>query len=133
STDGYRRQRRAVGDDARSQAHIRRPDREARARRANPRRGALEPDLPRAVERRGRLAGIHGDGEALRAAPGGALRPARARHAAVAQCARLPGGARTPLALRRLALTAAVPASGQARPEGVRTRHRDALLGVAEG
>ena len=48
-----------------------------------------EPDLPGDLERDGRLAGVHGDGEALRAPPGGALRPARARHAADPPRARL--------------------------------------------
>ena len=84
-----RRGRRAVGDDARPQAHLRRDRRVARARRAHARRGAVEPDLPGALERRRRLAGVHGDGEAPRAPPGGPLRPARARHAAHAQRARL--------------------------------------------
>ena len=56
--------RRAVGDDARRQAHLRRPDRMARARRADPRRGALQPDLSGAVERGRGVAGVHGNGEA---------------------------------------------------------------------
>ena len=57
---------------------------------AHARRGVRQPDLPAALERGRRLAGVHGDREALRARPGGRLRPARARHAAVAQRARLP-------------------------------------------
>ena len=56
--------RRAVGDDARRQAHLRRADRVARAGRAHARRGALEPHLPGALERGRGLAGVHGDGEA---------------------------------------------------------------------
>ena len=40
---------------------------ERRAPTADARRGSLQPDLPGAVERGGGLAGVHGDGEALRA------------------------------------------------------------------
>ena len=49
----------------------------------------VEPDLPGALQRGGRLAGVHGHGEAVRALPGGPLRPARPRHAADPQRARL--------------------------------------------
>ena len=86
--------RRAVGADARRQAHVRRADRAPRAGRPHARRGALEPDLPAALQRRGRLAGVHGDRQALRPRRERRLRPARARHAAVAQRARLPRRAR---------------------------------------
>ena len=58
------------------------------------RRGVRQPDLPAALERGGRLAGVHRDREALRARPGGRLRRAGARHAAVAQRAGLPRRAR---------------------------------------
>ncbi len=40
-----------------------------RARREDARRGAGQPDLPPALERRGGLPGVHGDGEAARAPP----------------------------------------------------------------
>ena len=53
-----------------------------------------QPDLPAALDRGRRLAGVHGDREALRARPRRRLRRARARHAAVAQRARLPRRAR---------------------------------------
>ena len=64
-----RRRGRAVGDDARRQAHVRRADRAPRAGRAHARRGARQPDLPAALERGRRLAGVHGDRQALRARP----------------------------------------------------------------
>ena len=85
-----------MGADARLQAHVRRADRAAGARRGDARGGALEPDLPAALQLRRRLAGVHRDRQALRARPGGRLRPAGARHAAVAQRARLPRRAGPP-------------------------------------
>ncbi len=91
---GVEMQRRAVGAHARRQAHVRRADRAPRARRAHARRGALEPDLPAALQRRRRLAGVHGDRQALRPRRERRLRPAGARHAAGAQRARLPRRAR---------------------------------------
>ena len=92
----HRAARRAVGADARRQAHVRRADRAARARRADARRGAVQPHLRPALQRRRRLAGVHGDRQALRPRRERPLRPARARHAAVAQRARLPRRARAP-------------------------------------
>ena len=63
---------------------------------ADARRGPRQPHLPAALERGRRLAGVHGDGQALRARPRGRLRRDRARHAAVAQRAGLPRRARPP-------------------------------------
>ena len=82
-------------------------------------------DLPGALERRGRLAGVHGDGEAPRAAPGGPLRPAGARHAAHPQRARLPRRAATssPPSSTRASLQLFTGA-GRARAQGARPRHR---------
>ena len=54
------------------------------------RRGVRQPDLPAALGRGRRLAGVHRHREALRARPGRRLRRARPRHAALAQRARLP-------------------------------------------
>ena len=51
------------------------------ARRGVARPGPRKPHLPADIQRAGRLPGIHGDGEAVRA-PCGAVRPARARHPA---------------------------------------------------
>ena len=48
-----------MGDDARRQAHVRRGDRAARARRGDARRDLRQPDLPAALERGRRLAGVH--------------------------------------------------------------------------
>ena len=87
---------------------------------ADPRRRAREPDLPRAVERGRRLAGVHGDGEAPRAAPGRPLRPARARHAADAQRARLPR--RAAAALTRFIDSRSLQFFRRVRPAGPRHR-----------
>ena len=117
--------RRAVGDDARPQAHVRRGDRAARARREDARRRAGKPHLPAALERRCGLAGVHRDRQALRARPRVRLRPARARHAAVAQCAGLPRRARPPDPVLRGPRAAGLPApdrAGRAR-DGPRHRH----------
>ena len=86
--------RRAVGDDARPEAHVRRAHRAPRAGRADARRGPLQPHLPAAVRRRGGLAGVHRHREALRPAPLRAVRRHRARHASLAQRAGLPRRAR---------------------------------------
>ena len=118
-----RGRRRAVGDDARRQAHVRLADRAARARRAHARRGVREPDLPAALQRGRGLPGVHGDREALRARPGGRLRPARARHAAVAQRARLPRRAAAAEGLLRRPRDPDVPAPGGAQRQGARARH----------
>ena len=93
------RRRRAVGDDARPEAHVRRSDR-ARSRPTTPhaRADPRQPRLPRAVGRDRRLAGVHRGREAPRAGAGGRLGPARARHAAEPQRARLPRRARPPRA-----------------------------------
>ena len=94
------------------------------------RRDPRQPHLPGALERDGRLAGVHGDGEALRARPGGRLRPARARHAAVAQRARLPRRARAADALHRGPRAAGLPARRPASAcEIVGPRHRRRVLG----
>ena len=119
-----RRGRRALGDDARPQADLRRAGRVARARRAHARRGALEPHLPGALERRGGLSGVHGHGEAPRAPSGGPLRPAGARHASHAQRARLPGRAKEAGRVHRLAHAPALHCARDARAEGARTRLR---------
>ena len=89
------RRRRALGDDARREADLRRGRPRARPRRRDPRADPLQPHLPAALVGARRLAGVHGDGEALRDPRRGPLRPARPRHAAVAQRARLPRRART--------------------------------------
>ena len=106
-----------MGDDARPQAHVRRADRAGRAD-ARARGGDQgQPRLPRALDRRLGLAGVHRDREALRARPGGRLRPAGARHAAVAQRARLP---------RRPAAADLVPGGPGAEGAAPADRHRDA-------
>ena len=64
--------------------------RAARARRARARGDPRQPDLPRALHGGRRLAGAQRDREAVRAARGARVRRDRARHAAVAQRARLP-------------------------------------------
>ena len=80
----------AVGDDARPQAHVRRADRTRRAV-ARARRGDQgKPRLQRALHRRLGVPGVHRGREAVRPRPGARVRPARARHTAVAERARLP-------------------------------------------
>ena len=74
-----------------------------------------EPHLPRGLERDGRLSGVHGDGEALRASPGGPLRPARARHAADPARARLHRRPRAHDPVHRGQVAAVLPAARPAR------------------
>ena len=85
--------RRALRDDARHEAHLRRDRAAARrpgTRRADPR----EPLLPVALQLVRRHAGVHGDGEARPAAPGGRrdrrVGPRHRRHPAEPLRARLP-------------------------------------------
>ena len=59
-----------------------RPRDAARAGSGAPRAHPEEPALPADVDRAGRLAGVHGDGEAVRARHRPRLRPHRPRHAA---------------------------------------------------
>ena len=120
---GIELRRRAVGDDARLQAHIRRADRARGAVARGPRRGARQPDLPGALERGRRLAGVHGDREALRPGPRRRVRPARARHAAVAQRARLPRRARPADGVLPGPRDPDVPAPGRHRRQGLRRGH----------
>ena len=78
----WRRAGRAVGPHARHQDHLRRrrgPQRRiAGAGGGHPR----QPSLPQHLGRPRRHPGVHGDGEAVRAAPGRALRPGGRRHPA---------------------------------------------------
>ncbi len=60
---------RAVGDDARRQADLRRAHRAPGPRRRRGRGGARQPHLPRAVLGRRGVAGVHGDRQAVRAVP----------------------------------------------------------------
>ena len=69
---GPRGQGRAVGDDARPQANVRRADRPDRPGSRAGRGDQGQPGLSRAVHRRLGLAGAHGDRQALRARSGGA-------------------------------------------------------------
>ena len=118
--------RRAVGDDARRQAHVRRADRAPGARRGDPRRGARQPDLPAALGRGRRVAGVHRGRQALRPARLRPVRRPRPRHAAVAQRARLPRRARPPVGLLRRPRAEAVPGADRARGtrDGPRDRRR---------
>ena len=126
----HRDEGRAVGDDARREAHLRRSRRAPRARRGDARPHPPEPHLPGDLQRDGGLAGVHGDGEALRAAPGGALRPAGARHAADAARARLHRRARAHVALHRGPLAPVLPEARTAWRKGARALRRRAVLGA---
>ena len=64
---GRRDEGRAVGDDARRQGDLRRARRAPGARRGVPGPGPRKPHLPADLQRPRRLAGVHGDGEAVRA------------------------------------------------------------------
>ena len=112
---GAGRARRAVGDDARRQAHLRRAGGHPRPDEKTRDAVLTNPDLPAVVQRGGRLPGVHGDGEAPRAPSGGQLRPAGARHAAHPQRARLPRRPPPPGPLHRLALAQLLPRLEQAR------------------
>ena len=127
----HRDEGRAVGDDAGREAHVRRPGRAPRPRRGDARPHPAEPHLPGDLQRDGGLAGVHGDGEAVRAAPGGALRPARARHAADAPRARLHRRAGAHVAVHRGALAAVLPQARTAWREGARALWGRAVLGAS--
>ena len=133
ATSGLEISRRAVGDDARPQAHVRRADRADRAGPGKRPGDQGQPRLPRAVHRGLGLAGVHRRGQAVRPRPGGRFRPAGARHAAVAQRARLPrrpGPADlVPRGTRRQGVRAADRA-GDAR---ARPRRLAAAVGAAPG
>ena len=73
-----------MGDDARLEGDLRRAGPRARARRGDARADPLQPHLPADLRRARRIAGVHGDGEALRDRRAREVRPARARHAAFA-------------------------------------------------
>ena len=90
-----------------------------------------QPRLPRAVDRRLGLAGVHRDLQALRARPRGRLRPARARHAAVAQRARLPRRPRAADLVPGGAGAEDVHASDGPRDAGARPRRRAGAGGTA--
>ena len=120
--------RRALGDDARPEGDLRRGRPQARAGRGDARADPREPDLPAALERARGLAGIHGDGEAVRDLGRGPLRPAGPRHAAVTQRARLPRGAEAPDPVHRGPGAPRVHGPDRHRREGRRPRHlRDVL------
>ena len=119
---GGRDRGRAVGDDARRQGDLRRAGRAPGARRGVPRPGARQPHLPADLQRARRLAGVHGDGEALRAAQRGPLRPARPRHAADPQRARLPRRAEPPDPVHRRPLAAGLHEADRAGGAGRRPR-----------
>ena len=123
--------RRAVGADARRQAHVRRADRAPRARRAHARRGALQPHLQAALQRGRRLAGVHRDRQALRPRRQRRVRPARARHAAVAQRARLPRRARAADRLLPGPRDQGLPAPGRLRRAHPRQGHRRRVRAAA--
>ena len=106
--------RRAVGDDARPQADFDELIERIAPDPAAGRGDQGQPRLPRALDRRLGLAGVHRDRQALRPRPRGRLRPAGARHAAVAQRDGLP---------RRARAADLVPRGPRA--EGVRPPHRD--------
>ena len=78
-----------------AEGDVRRGGRAPRPRRGGARADPRQPDLPADLGSARRLAGVHGDGEALRDPRARRLRPARPRHAAVAQRARLPRRARS--------------------------------------
>ncbi len=111
-----------MGDDARRESNLRRADRAPGAGRGVARPGAEQPDLPADLQRPRRLAGVHGDGEAVRAAHRGPLRPARARHAADPQRARLSRRAETADPVHRGPLAAHVHEADRAGGEGRRPR-----------
>ena len=107
-----------MGDDARRQGDLRRADRPPGARRGVPRPGAEQPDLPADLQRPGRLAGVHGDGEAVRAAHRRRLRPARPRHAPDPQRPRLPRRAETADPVHRGQIAAGLHEADRAGGEG---------------
>ncbi len=125
--------RRAVGDDARRQGDLRRARAPPRSRRGDAGSHPLQPHLPAALGGAGGLAGVHGDGEAVRAPRRGPLRPAGPRHAADPQRARLPRGSAAPDAVHRGARASGLHAAHRVRDEGVRSRYVGDVLGPAPG
>ena len=109
---------------ARRAAHVRRARARAGAVAGGGRADPAKPDLPAARRGGGRLARVHGDGAALRGVVERALRPDRARHAAVAARARLPRGAGAGDPVRRRAGAAAARAPGRARRDARHARAR---------
>ena len=119
---GGRDEGRAVGDDARRQGDLRRADRAPGARRGVARPRPRKPHLPADLQRPRRLPGVHGDGEAVRAAHRRRVRPARPRHAADPQRARLPRRAETADPVHRGPLAADLHEADRAGGEGRRAR-----------
>ena len=125
--------RRAVGPDARHQVDVR------RARppllgdrgpvRGDPHEQLLQEHLRVAVGH----AGVHGDGEALRARGRGRLRPRGRRHAADPQRARLPGGAAPAGPLPRPPALPGPHRADQGLREGRQRRRPDARAGAGQG
>ena len=85
-----RASRRAVGRDARHEAVVGRPRASARSRRRDSRRDPGEPALREHHDSLRAQPRLHRDGAPVRHPRDGRLRPARRRHATVAQRARLP-------------------------------------------
>ena len=130
---GDRDRGRAVGDDARREGDLRRAGRPPGARRGGARPRPRQPHLPADLQRPGRLAGVHGDGEAVRAAHRGPLRPARPRHPADPQRARLPRRAAPPHPVHRRALAAGLHAADRAGGAGRRARRVGRALASSSG
>ena len=116
---------RALGDDARRQGDLRRPRAQARAGRRDARPHPREPHLQAALQRPGRLAGVHGDGEALRDPPGGPLRLPGARYAALPQRPRLPRRAQAAHPVHRGPRDADVHEADRVRHQGRRPGQLD--------
>ena len=93
-----------------------------------PRGDPRQPDLPGALHRRGGVAGAERRRQAVRALRGTRLRGDRARHPAVAQRARLPGGAGAAAGLLRRPGAAGVPRPQRAHRAAVRARHGARVL-----
>ncbi len=93
------------------------------SRRAGARGDPRQPRLPRALDSGRRLAGAERGRQALRALRGARLRRDRARHAAVAQRARLPRRTEPPARLPRRPRAAGVPRAGRLDRAPVRARH----------
>ena len=85
------------------------------------------PDLPRALHGGRGLPGAQRDRQAVRALRGARLRRDRARHAAVAQRAGLPGRPEPAAGLPRRARAAGVPRARRPDRAPVRSRHRSGV------
>ena len=96
--------------------------------RAHPR----QPPVPQHLRRPVGHAGVHGDGEAVRAARGGPLRPHRRRHAADPQRPRLPRRAPAPDPLPRQPHLPAADDADARLPEGGQRRHAGVPRTVAK-